>query len=545
MMNNKYLIVSKYFVKNSIDEMYGDQRVSPFMVNLFLFIIFAALSLPICALIKYVYPSLEQLNQQGMILSMLLFLGSSILLFFALFTVMNIFYFADDIEQILPLPLSGRHIVVGKFIAVYLNMLVYSGIILIPLIYYGVKSNANIAYFLFSVIAILIEPLLPIILGSILCIGLMRISNILKHKDLFKIISSSMAIVIILVINFFANKNNVVNDDKQLVELLLKGNNSGMSLLQGIFFTNKFLSKALLNSSDFKGVINLLIMVGICISLIVLFYIFCGGIYLKSILGISENYSSQKIYKIRDRIKEASEPKSVVSTLVFKDIKLILRTPQFFMNCIAMLLYVPAILGIIVATNGGINSFLSIFDNYKKLGSCVIAMSFLVTVLCISTSGAGYSALSREGKDFVFLKHMPVNHNQKLKAKIISSLCINNIVSIILIVFILSININVLDKILGMIIVIETVVLVTYTGMLADYKKPRLTWEDERDMFKGNLMPVIIMLVFIFIGTIACYASYKIANDLLIFFILFIAELFCIVVFNNRLYSLADKVYNE
>ena len=60
-----------------------------------------------------------------------------------------------------------------------------------------------------------------------------------------------------------------------------------------------------------------------------------------------------------------------------------------------------------------------------KIRKILLAVLFLVTALFISAGAAGITAVSREGKDIVIAKYIPVEYKIQLYAKIISSLCIN------------------------------------------------------------------------------------------------------------------------
>ena len=84
------------------------------------------LSLPLCYIVKYLYEPLSKYNQQNTLLLLLFSIGLLIVFLFGIYTIMNVFYFSDDIEHFLPLPVKSKEIIIAKFIAVYINMLIYS-----------------------------------------------------------------------------------------------------------------------------------------------------------------------------------------------------------------------------------------------------------------------------------------------------------------------------------------------------------------------------------------------------------------------------------
>ena len=180
-----------------------------------------------------------------------------------------------------------------------------------------------------------------------------------------------------------------------------------------------------------KGLLFILAALVISIAAFGIYYIIGGNLYYKGIVGSSETYSKKEnIFKGKDsdKIVRTSSP---IKALVMRDIKVIFRTPQFFINCIAMLFYMPAIMGMGLFTRGsGIGEILSKSTDYY--GFALVAV-FGFAALAISTGGAASTAVSREGKDFMVSRYIPISAKDQLKSKIISSLLVNEIGSVIVI----------------------------------------------------------------------------------------------------------------
>ena len=133
-------VVIKYFVKNSIDNIISIKKIKTSIVAVIICLIMFCLSLPLCYIVKYLYEPLSKYNQQNTLLLLLFCIGLLIVFLFGIYTIMNVFYFSDDIEHFLPLPVKSKEIIVAKFIAVYINMLIYSSLLITPLITYGYFS---------------------------------------------------------------------------------------------------------------------------------------------------------------------------------------------------------------------------------------------------------------------------------------------------------------------------------------------------------------------------------------------------------------------
>lgn len=538
--------LTKYFLKNSFEEMFGGSKKMKTPVKVILFMLaILALSTPLAALVGFIYSPLKSLQQEGMVLSLLLLISVAITFFFGTYNIMNIFYFSNDIEQVLPLPFKSGEIVFAKFMTVLFNMLIYSTILILPLITYGVISGANIIYYLYMIIVVLIIPIFPMVIASIISIVLMRFVKFSKHKDGFKIICGCLSLILIVGFNFVTQSSNG-EESSAIIKMLSEGNNSLVGKISGVFLTNKFSALALSNCGNIKGIINILLALLVSILIFAIFYIFAGKIYLKSVIGISESYNKRENILKEKEASKLLKSSSPLKALVIRDIKIIYRTPQFFINCIAMLLYMPLILGIAVFAQGNNISEISKIIQSGNYSAPILGGVFLAIGLFVSSAGAGTSAISREGKDIIISKYIPISFSEQLNAKIVSSMCINGITTLIILIALIILKVNFFIIILGTIISITTTLTITLFGMFFDYNSPNLEWEDEKSVMKNNFMPVVIMLAMLVIGAILLVMSFLIfTNPIVMFLIIMLVNCLMSFLFYKRLLVYAEKIYNE
>ncbi|NLK95978.1 MAG: hypothetical protein GX275_12465 [Clostridiales bacterium] len=535
--------LTKYFVKNALDEMFNSNgKMKPIVKMALMILLIMLVSIPFSAMVGMYYPTLKLVNQEGMIIAMLLSSGVFITFFFGVYTILNIFYFSNDVEQLLPLPFKPNEIIFGKFITVYINMLLYSFMLIVPLTVYGVMSGGGILYYLYMVIAIIIIPIVPIVVATIVSMILMRFTHLSKHKDAFKMISGCISLILVVVFNFFMQGSGDNNED-YLVTSLREGDNSLIGKASGYMIINKFINIALVNSDKASGFLYILLAIVLSICIYGIFYIISGKIYFKGIIGISESYSKRESILDKGKTSKLLRRNSPIKALVLRDIKIIFRTPQFFMNSVAMLLYMPAIFGVMFFANGSIDEIKGFIQSMPTNG-IVLAASFIIAAIFISAGGAGICALSREGKDFIISKYIPVDYRNQLKSKIISSLAINESITVILIAFMIYLGIKPGLLILSAIVIITTVGLITMIGLFIDFKSPKLDWEDEKALMKNNFSPVIIMVIMMVIGIILLIISFFV-HYLIMFLIILLVNTFMIWFCYNRLLVLAEKIYND
>lgn len=542
---NRLKIITKYFIKNALQEMFSNKKMGTWTLIALITFCIILLSLPFATMVAGSYDIFHSIGQEGILLSTILFSGTSIAFFFGIYTVMNVFYFSNDVEEILPLPFKSSEIVFGKFVSVLINIYIYTGILVLPLIVYGVVSKANLIYYLYAIIVLIITPILPMVLSSLISMALMRFTNLSKHKDAFRMFSGCLSLALIVVFNFFSRSSSENMNSNEIINTMTKSNNSLINSISGIFITNKFSAYGLLYNNELKGILYILIALILSIIIFTIYYYAGGKLYLKGIIGISESYSKRENVLEGGKVNRLIKTNSPIKALVMKDIKVIFRTPQFFINCVAMLFYMPAIMGIAMLSGGQLSSLRNLLISGTKWYGIVISASFISGAICVISGGAGITALSREGKDFMISKYIPVNYKTLIHSKILSSLCINEIGAVIVAIVLILIKAKPLLFILGILCAIGSIALITFLGIYIDFKSPRLEWEDEKAIFKKNYMPLLMMIFIFILGSLLVAIAFIIKNYILVFIISMIICIVPSLFFYKSLLKLANRIYNE
>lgn len=534
-------ILIRYFVKDSWSNIFtSESKKKKILLGLFMIFCILLLSTPLVFLVFSTYDELKAINLEVMLISLVLVCNIIVLMFFGTTFVLNIFYFSNDIETFLPMPIKSSDIVIGKFFAVYINLLMSSSIIILPLITFGIMDGSGILYYIYMIIVFLVAPILPMVVISILSMFLMRFGKLTKHKDGLKMIGGCLTLVFAIAINLISQSSE---DDSQIIRLVAKGDDSIIGKISGIFITNKFSAIALANNMEVKGLYNIIAAIVVGVAVIGILYIIGGKLYLNSVIGISETYSRGKNVLNGDGIKGKFKQRNAFSSLVKRDIRNITRTPQFFINAIAMQFYMPIIFGTAFFANGNYKN-ISGFVNSLGVDRRIFPVIFLLATFFIATGGAGIFAISREGKDIDIARYIPIEASEQLKAKLCSSLIINNITVVSILILLLFINIDLGILLPSMIIAESTVMLVTIIGMYCDYRKPKFDWDNEKNMMKNNFMPMLIWITMLVLGGVLFIISLFIKSAVGIFILIEAITFFICWIMYSRLIELAEKVYN-
>ena len=537
-------IITKYFVKNALEQgLGGKKKMSWIKMALLTVLVMFCISTPFLTIVLSSYAPLAAINQEGYLLSFIVLISSTVILFFGVFSVLNTFYFSNDIEQILPLPFKSSEVIFGKFITILIEMYMYALMIVIPLIGYGILSKAGIMFYIYSILVFLLVPIVPMAIAVLISMLLMRFTNLSKHKDAFTMISGVLMLVVIIVFNIYNQNTAGGSYSAETIESLMQqGNNSLMDVMGNLFFTSTLSAKALLYSSELKGLQYLAIVLVISLCVFAVLYIVGGNIYYKSIMGISETYSKRENVFETNKINKEVKSSSPVKAFIIKDLKMMFRTPQFFINCIAMMIYMPAIFGVMLFSGSNMEKITQLITDSSYYGY-ILSIIFGFSILFVCGGGSALTAVSREGKDFIVSKYIPVPIKEQIKAKVILSIAINELAALVIVVVLALLGAPLILLIMGAIISILSVGLVAVIELFLDYRSPKLEWDTEKDVFKKNFLPLILMFAAFALGGLLALTSYILNNYIIVFLIASIIMVVLIAVFYPKVNKAAYRLY--
>lgn len=473
------------------------------------------------------YGMLAEIQQEGLILSLGLSVVSMAVFFFGIFYVMSVFYFSKDIESLLPLPLRPSEILAAKFTVVlcyeYLTELVFLAPVLIG---FGIAAKSGLLYYLYGILIFLTVPLLPLVYASILSMLAMRFTGMAKNRDRFRIIGGVVAMAVAVGVNAVITSLSSANmGPEELQRLMDQGNNSYVGIVSGIFFSNRFAVMALLYNESLKGLVNLILFVLICILFVMLFLSMGEGIYFKGVVGMSESFSRRKRFSGTE-LEKASRQGSALRAYTMKELKLLFRTPVYFMNCVLMNFIFPVFFLIpFIAKPEDMKMLRTLSADIAvgKMSGIVLAAAFGISVFVATTNGITASAISREGTGIFVCKYLPVSYKTQIMAKVLSGMSMSAVGTVSMLLaasFLIA-----MPPLLILLIVISSLLGITFSsfaGILIDLNFPKLVWDNEQKAVKQNFNVVLNMLAGIVLAGITVFISIALHFTLMMTFLLIV-----------------------
>ncbi len=425
---------------------------------------------------------------------------------FGLNVIFSVFYFSGDIENLLPLPLRPYQIIASKFTAALISESVMEVLVIIAaLAGYIIGGGLHFYSWIIALIGTLTVPILPLVYCGILCMVVMYFTRFVKNKDTVNKITGIFTFVVIIGIVFLISKSGF--DTNELIKAMSQPNNGVLSVMNCIFPHIQFLVNSMEPASLWQIIIYLLIN-GAAIAV---FMLLAQLLYFPSVIGIGQG-SARKHRASSSIIAKMKKHRPSV-TYLKKELRLLVRTPAYFTNCVMINLIWPVFLYLMVVMQGQTN-FLESFIYGIHSGNeetvllfmlGIVASSVLVTAVnCIASS-----ALTREGKHFAFIKYIPLPYIAQINIKALVSIIISGSGMLIYVIAAcIWLNTGIKFTLFCCLLSLLSVSFATYFGIYMDSVNPKLIWDDELNALRGNYNIFFNMAMAIVIAAAICAGSY-------------------------------------
>lgn len=439
--------------------------------------------------------------------SFILMFVSGFSIVFGLSVILNVFYFSNDTNYLLPLPLQPGQIIASKFTVAYINESIMEFmVILSALIGFMLAYKVDISNILVSLFAMVTVPVIPLVYCGIVSIILMTFTGVIKNKDsVHKIMGFSTVILIVVA---FASVSAVGGlDVDNYAKSLANGSNSLYNILLVLFVHVELICRAM--GGD---IFALLMYVVINLVAIAVFLLLAQKLYFKGVVGLGATGEGRNI-EIDTVIKKKIKVHSARMGYFKKEMLMLLRTPAFLMNCVLINLLWPVLLYAVYMLQGTGNLFRELLRSYRagndKMLVYVPVFVIITSILVTAANSLASGAVTREGAGFEFMKYIPLPvKNQLLIKAMVSIFITQGFLGTYIIGVSLLLKISLWDCIFYLFVSLCGVVFVTFLGILLDTVNPKLLWDDEINALRGNSTIFFCMAYAMILGVILVGIAY-------------------------------------
>ncbi len=432
------------------------------------------------------YDLFVQINQEGILLASGFTSVSVLILVFGIFYVINIFYFAQDVDTLIPLPLRAYQITSAKFMVTLLYEYLTILLFLLPLIIaYGIKSSAGFIFYVYSSLLLLGIPIIPLTVASLIIMFTLRYINLTKKKDQFRIFAAIFGILLVFGINYFTSTYlSAQGHPGKALDLIRASKNSFINIVSSAFPTTKLATLTLLNYQSAQGVYNFFLFSMVNLCFIYLFVWAAEKLYFKGAIGSSEIGSSRKTLH-RDELQRFSVKNSAIKSFTIKEIKILFRTPAYFINCVLTNFLWP-VLFLFAYSGTDLGKYQTLLGKGNS-DSIIIAIALAAGLFISASNGITGSAISREGTNFFVNKFLPFSYREQIFAKLVPGILLSltgTIIVLIAALFFLKISLIVL--VISLLLSVLGILFSAQLGLLLDINFPKLVWDNEYKPIKQN-----------------------------------------------------------
>jgi len=443
---------------------------------------------------KEMYKTLETINQGNIVIASSFMAGSIVVLVFGMFYTISSYYMAKDIPNYLYLPLKADEIIISRFLSTlmyeYLTLIIF----VVPIVIgCGIGGNFNFIFYIIGFFIFMILPILPLSISSIIIIIIMSFSKKAINKDRYTLISGLLGLAIGLGINFSLQALFTQMDDPNMVKGLISTGQADLINNVASYFPGiKNATYAIIN----YDVVQLAIFVSIAIIAFLCFVFVAKKLYFKGVLGISQQPAKRK-YDITT--KEFGKQKNKMLAYTLKELRLIFRTPIYFMNLVLMDYLMPVIFIIAIISSNSMDKLImvgKVIVTKNDMAGIIIGLVFVFFVFLSSMNGVTATCISREGEQIYIMKYLPISIKQQVNAKLLSGLIISvTVMIVVVILFSVFLKISMLITILLLLAGSNGVIFTRLIGLYIDLTRPKLKWNSEVEAVKHNMNLLFNMLL--------------------------------------------------
>lgn len=507
-------------------------KTSKKLLPLFLFF---AVFVSIWSYANMIMEPLLTVNLEFVLLTLFVIITAFLTLIEGVYKSSNLLFNCKDDDLLLSLPIKKSTVLFIRILKFYVFELMYNSLFLLPAIVVYVRYvSVGISFYISSLVAILLLPIIPIAISCVVGSALALFSSNFKLKN---VVQTVLTIALITGIMFVSgNIQNFI-----------------MKLAEKASSINEIITKAYYPAGAYAELVtnfniqNLLTFIVVNLSIFIVTVFFLSKIYFK----INSNVKAIKIVKQKKDYK--IKARTPIKALMKKEFGRFISSPVFIVNAgYGLILFVAGSILAAVKLRSfptsidveGITISMDIIKQYISIGT--FAFVCFTSLLTSITS----SMISLEGKSFNILKSLPLNPYTILKAKVLTAISI--MVPFLLagdLILFFTFDYSILEMIL---IIIASVILPLFAetiGILMNLKYPKMDAANDTEVVKQSMSSMVSVLAGMFLAALTGYGIFKliqanIAADIIIIEILG-AYTIAYLLISVYLRKTSEKYFNE
>lgn len=402
---------------------------------------------------------------------------SLIILFFSIYKAGGVLFDTDSYEMLAPLPVSSTAIVISRFLSMYIQNMLTSAVILLPAAcVYIVCLQPGPFFYPGIIIGILLIPLIPMTIATVVGALVTAISARMKHKNLVTIVLTMAALIAWLLFI-----TGTVSQETQFSEEMLRNLAASIQTqLYLLYPPAKLFTMSLVdgNAAAFAGFVGLSV-----IPFILLVYLVQWK-FLPICTALKSRAAGKK-YQMK-----ALKQHSPVFALYQKDLARYFSSSLYVMNTLVGYVLMVVLAGALLFT--GTEKVEQMLDIDLPL---LQLLPFLLAALC-SLSSTTASAISIEGKQWWMTQSLPVSTKQVFDAKLLVNLTVALPCYVLTELLLFpALHLPLLDRLWLILVPLIYLLFISVLGITNNRRMPIFEWDTEATVIKSSGAMLATMLI--------------------------------------------------
>ena len=438
---------------------------------------------------------LAEVEMEFVVLTLFVIISAVFILMEGIYKASGLLFNCRDDDLMLSLPVKKTTVLAVRVLKFYLFETMINALILAPaMVMYAMRVEVGASFYLVSLTALLILPILPIVISSLLGGAIAFLSSRFKYKNLVQIVLTTAFLLVIMYVSI---------NMKDILQTLAQNAGSINEIITKLYFpAGQFIQLVL----DFR-IVDFLVFVGVNVGIFALMLVVLGNVYYK----INSRVRMVKTNTVlHDYVIKKHRP---LVALVRKEAGKFASSPVFVINAgFGLVLYVVAV--ILVCTNMD-----SVIDMMAKMGveisaeaiinympACMFGLVFVMSMTTSITS----SMISLEGKSFNILKSLPTNPVKIILAKVLAAAMI--MIPIFLIgdmVMFVRFDFDVWQMLMIIASSVVMPMVAELVGIIVNLKYPKMDAKNDTEVVKQSMSSMVAVLVGLAASVVMVYIIYS------------------------------------
>ncbi len=499
----------KYMMKNN-------EKSQLYLAGFLLLFLIVAASLlaPYFLILNFAYEATEILGDTTLFISLLTSSGQILLLFTGILYCFNSMYTSRDSEFLLSLPFPRGYLFLTSYVIAYIMNFFTSLLLLLPgLVVYLYKAGDAVVFVKGLVLSIL-YPIIPVSLSMIIVIPIMHILNRFKHKDIVATVAGFVLMVLFIASNMVFSSRMQEGQEAEFFAKLFSERIDLPKLTKGLVPYSAFMKEFMVNERT-GGIASFVILIALSAVVVLVTYLLCKRLY-ESLLQRA-GHAGKKEKAVDVAVIKVGNPRLAFCK---KELKLILRSPVYALNCLLNVVLGPlAVISIFKLSTDSKEALAldALVEAFRDKPYILLYIFYGFVMLLTSLNLVPSTSFSREGQHFWLTKVIPVPYVEQVKGRIYASvifyLCCCVTMTVLLQFFI---RLKLVYFLSVIVLILASVLQITYMSLAVDLIKPKLHWSTEAEAVKRNFNAVIGMLlslVLVVVNALPVVLSIKVNAD--------------------------------